>query len=93
MCCLQVISAQNESELHLGTVGSGTEKQVMFALVNSNPVPVTLLSWETALSITLTIAGIHTGNASTFLADNILNLDNGTTTTEVKPFNPLKNIT
>lgn len=84
MCCLQVISHQNETELDLGTVGSGTEKQVLFALVNSNPVPVTLLSWETTLpSASVTIAAIHTGNATSFLADHILSVDNNIT--QVRP--------
>ncbi|KAG8272295.1 hypothetical protein J6590_044954 [Homalodisca vitripennis] len=74
MCLsVQVISHHNDTELELGTVGSGTEKQVVFALVNENPVPVTLLSWDTSLpSATITIASIRDGNATSFLSQYCL---------------------
>ncbi|XP_054261852.1 transmembrane protein 131 isoform X2 [Macrosteles quadrilineatus] len=83
---VKVISRRNDSELELGTVGSGTEKQVLFALVNENPVPVTLLSWETSLpSTTVDVVAVHSGNVTSFLSQLDHTLHNLTDKVVVSP--------
>ncbi|XP_069697669.1 transmembrane protein 131 isoform X2 [Periplaneta americana] len=63
-----ILSGFNESELNFGTVGSTSQKEAHFAVVNNNPVAVLLKSWGTNMTGALVeLVGVEEGNRSTVL--------------------------
>jgi hypothetical protein len=66
---LQVIlSGFNETELNFGTVGSSSQKEAHFAVINNNPVAVLLKSWGINMTdAVVELVGVEEGNRSTAL--------------------------
>jgi hypothetical protein len=66
---LQVIlSGFNETELNFGTVGTSSQKEAHFAVINNNPGAVVLKSFGTNMTGALMeLVGVDEGNQSTVL--------------------------
>jgi hypothetical protein len=63
-----ILSGFNETELNFGTVGTSSQKEAHFAVINNNPVAVLLKSWGTNMTGTLMeLIGVEEGNQSTVL--------------------------
>lgn len=63
-----IIPGQNETELNFGTVGSSSQRESHFALLNNNPVAVNLETWGTNLTgAVVELLGVEEGNRSTLL--------------------------
>ncbi|KAJ9592481.1 hypothetical protein L9F63_015897, partial [Diploptera punctata] len=63
-----MLAGLNETELNFGTVGSNSQKEAYFALVNNNPVAVLLKSWGTNMTGALVeLVGVEEGNQSSVL--------------------------
>jgi hypothetical protein len=63
-----ILSGFNETELNFGTVGSTSQKEIHFAVINNNPVAVLLKSWGTNMTGALVdLIGVEEGNQSTVM--------------------------
>ncbi|XP_049836735.1 transmembrane protein 131 isoform X2 [Schistocerca gregaria] len=63
-----IITGQNETELNFGTVGSSSQREAHFALLNNNPVAVNLKMWGTNLTGgAVELLGVEEGNQSSVL--------------------------
>lgn len=63
-----ILSGFNETDLNFGTVGTSSQKEAHFAVINKNPVAVLLKSWGTNTTGTLIeLIGVEEGNLLTVL--------------------------
>ena len=63
-----ILSGFNETELNFGTVGSASQKEAHFAVINNNPVAVLLKSWGTNMTgAVVELVGVEEGNLSTLM--------------------------